>query len=864
MPKDVILNPNQRVDIPDLEDKTSNFNKEALKQSSETVVQAKKPSVLEGFRVRISDQSTAPGEFTIFNGVALDRSGKLITNEEDYVATRTETIEVDGTYYIEIEFVEVESDVDARAFWNTSYDNGTDPSGDPKPFGREFNQTTATRLTPDWQIVTPISTTGFDVDADPDSTKVPVCVIVVSGGEITTSGEPLKTIVTEYAAIGSTELKVISSREFGQTGDIEITYAADYEESDFISFTANDVENGILTLDSPTTFDHFPGDYVILDDVTGGLWLPERPELTVDDSDTVDGRKRYFQGDEDIGYALSVYPTGDSFEAVEPTDLQIHSLQRYVDFLAGQMREMKFGKSSSEYIGASAPPMSFSELPRYFEYAGGIASGRTATVTVGDGENTWGDYNTVQMGSATAAISAAVSIVPAGGTVYIKAGTYQLDNDATAIAINKSLSIIGDVGTIIETTSANPAFNITAAGGEVVNLENLGIQVSGTASLAVSESSGADLVVLNCSIQGLGIPSGSGRVLVISSSISAAPNANGLYAVWSDDNHTNPIQFLQCSISTTLADDDARAVLFEGGVSNAVVFYNCDISAGDCDYAIEFGTVAEGVIFDSCTITTPVATTIGATFGATSKVTVVNTKCDNASGDFTDFADLINMPNGGDFGGFATTGDIWTSGEVAADVVTANDFGIVSCVDVDASGDVDVGDDLTVTGEFYHGERTLWIPINAFTVVNDTNGAPSDYRDISPSMALAGSAGDWYMQQANANDGTNTYLVAHLPLHVGDQIKAIKWWGSDNSGAAITLKLWHIPFNTGTAYGTGAIQIGATQSTSNSANYQALTISGLTHVVEADTLHFVEINHPTGNQSSWRTYGVYVTYDRVP
>lgn len=141
--------PNERVLIVDWEAATSELAQGLANLHNSLIFEDKFARVLDGFRVEITDQTVAPGQFTVHNGRALDRDGQLVTNETDVDASRSLTLGANATYYVEVEFVISASDVDARPFWDPTYSNGADPSGDVRPPGREVSVNVSTRLTPD-------------------------------------------------------------------------------------------------------------------------------------------------------------------------------------------------------------------------------------------------------------------------------------------------------------------------------------------------------------------------------------------------------------------------------------------------------------------------------------------------------------------------------------------------------------------------------------------------------------------------------------------------------------------------------------------------------------------------------------------
>ena len=166
MPKRTNFVPNLRVDIDDLENATHTYSRSVNNIRWKRVLIDNYPRVSAGFRVEVPDQATNPGVVTIYNGFAFNRDGQLLLNEDAINTARSITLAGDATYYLEVEFTTTDTDSDARALWDPTFDNGLDTSGDELPDGREFSVNVATRVAEDWRIVDPVSTTGFEIDSD--------------------------------------------------------------------------------------------------------------------------------------------------------------------------------------------------------------------------------------------------------------------------------------------------------------------------------------------------------------------------------------------------------------------------------------------------------------------------------------------------------------------------------------------------------------------------------------------------------------------------------------------------------------------------------------------------------------------------
>lgn len=505
MPKKVNLLPNERVDIVDLSQASQDYAQQLEKQLVNRGILDKFSRIGDGFRIEIPNQGTSPGSFTVHNGVAYDRSGQIVNNEDDLNTSRSITLNIDGTYFVEVQFTSAASDVDARAFWDPTFDNGADPSGDARPPGREFSQNIATRLSPDWQIVTPVSTTGFELSTNPNSTRIPLAVIVRSGGVITGSSTvSARSILSQATVIGVTSLKVFDSRLMPNafTGTVG---------AESITVTSNDKENGILTLSGGTGSAHSIGERIVVTGATPTQYLVERTApLSVSSplpiaGPTVDARPRLFQGDEERGAGLLQNPHAST----GVNDVQLKALRDYVDFVAGQIRDIRWGSPNAAGFGAGGPPAVLTS-PRYYNSAGGLQGARAHTVSVGDGVTSWGDYNvtgfTTSGGDTAAklAIQAAInSLTFFGGTVYLKQGTYTIG--ANPIIVDRPVYIIGDGKSASTIVGPGSSATIQPTGTTDIHFEKISItQPAGATISAITAAvSIVRMSIKDCTVTGV-------------------------------------------------------------------------------------------------------------------------------------------------------------------------------------------------------------------------------------------------------------------------------------------------------------------------------------------------------------------------
>jgi hypothetical protein len=446
----------------------------------------------------------------IHGGAILDASGRVLFNEQQLNVSRTITLEGGSTtFYIEIEFTESDSDVDSRAFWDPTVDQGTDPSGDPRPDGQEFGNSVVTRQTPDWQVVTPVATSNFDYWTTPNSTKVPLIQLTTNtSNQITVAVNP--GLATEYPATTLLDemqsgppavFRVSDPQHFPVGAIFNLSQGANQEVG--LQVASVDIANGLITCTAGLTY---PGTHVAGEILraTGGTapstlitegfgrflrlgWATNQP----------DRRDKFFQGDEVHGDALS--EGHDTAVDDQSDDVNVRGLKQYVDFLAAQLAEVKFGHRTSfqTFIHASRTPPGlandFPATPRYYHRSGGVQGARVATITVGDGTNSWGDF----VAADETGINAAISNLPAaGGTVVIKNGTYTLAND---VVIDRPVLIVGSPNTFIYT--AGGAFDVQAS-ADRISLRDLNfIRSSSDTGVEITTASPSYFEMSNCGFQ---------------------------------------------------------------------------------------------------------------------------------------------------------------------------------------------------------------------------------------------------------------------------------------------------------------------------------------------------------------------------
>jgi len=432
--------------------------------------------------------------------------GQHVFNEDQLNISRTVTLEGSNTtFYLEVEFVESESDVDARAFWDSTVDQGYDISGDALPDGQEFGANVATRKTPDWQVITPISTTGFTRDqiASLSSNKIPLVALATDGankvtGAANTNLSTEKAVSTMVRYISTTQIVVREPWLFQAGEAINIT---DETGTSVSSITTVNYETGLLTIAAITprvagaivqvTASSSPN--FIVDTVPGRY---RRLEVdTVAPDHVVDWRDMFFQGDEVHGDIL-----GRGHASItDRDDRNLQSLKDYVDFLSAQIQEMKWGVPNPYTSGTDdsrVPPgltVALPATPRYFDRSGGISGARMAAVTVGDGVSSFGDIS----GNTEVAIQKALDALPAiGGRIFIKRGTYSLGANVDWTNVG-DVVIEGESGTVIELSGGS--IHIATAGS--VAIKGITIQEdTSNVALLVDTANPAEFVMIDVTI----------------------------------------------------------------------------------------------------------------------------------------------------------------------------------------------------------------------------------------------------------------------------------------------------------------------------------------------------------------------------
>jgi hypothetical protein len=541
----------------------------------------------------------------VYNGLALDKNGQLIRNEQQVNDSRVYTLlGINSTFYIEIEFAESESDVDARAFWDPTYSGNT-------PKGKEFSLNVSTRITPDWKIVTPVSTVGFQVTTNPDSTRIPIAVLSTNSSNVITSVlAKASTVLEEDRAALSTSMRVLDSSLFPDTGTLSVGSEAG------LSFVSNDRSNNILTLaGAGLASDKQAGSIVVNSGAISSSFVVEDAQAI---PTTTDRRNILFKGDEIRGSAIA----SSKYTAGERDDLDIKSIKDLVDFQAAQIREMKFGSLRSDEVN-SAPPNTFLST-RYYDYAGSITGARTSTVTIGDGEASFGDFNGVTL--ATSIENAHNSMSSDGGSIYVKAGYYRWDKD---VILSQPTTIVFDKGVMF--TSGSYSGTLNFSGNHAYKVVGLPDMLSYYPFyLYFNDPIGLNLTLDNCVISRLWFGASATNVsLYVKDSKVSLTTGGAIGAISLGSVGIVNAVFDNTTIEYNRASDSSSSYLILGDMLNTE-FRNCkfDIAkgAGSCGgYLSSTGTSCSNVKFFDCTFgeTTDGKATKGLEFESTTTISDV-------------------------------------------------------------------------------------------------------------------------------------------------------------------------------------------------------------------------------------------------
>ena len=278
MPKELNLVANERIDFEDFDYGTRVFTADSLRAHVNRIVAGgyRGGFILEGFRVRVSGTGLADS-VSISNGIALDRSGRLITREDgsfflNNLLSWEPVALLDNveTQYLSIEYTFIEDDFKERSFWDPTFENAAiKDSGDdnvPQPKGKEFKHSIPTRRSLGYTVH--LSSTGFSDTVNSSSLRIPIAIVTVNTttNVINIDSAALKapdTVLIERPewldSGGSLQsvsiLQCADTRIFDSAGTLEVLSSADGTLKEFggpgvkeISYVLNDRNNSFLQL----------------------------------------------------------------------------------------------------------------------------------------------------------------------------------------------------------------------------------------------------------------------------------------------------------------------------------------------------------------------------------------------------------------------------------------------------------------------------------------------------------------------------------------------------------------------------------------------------------------------------------------
>ena len=238
MPKELLIVPNERVDLDDFKYGTSTFTTDSIRSHIQRLTSGdyKGGFVLEGFRIEFTNTLR---EIVVHNGIAIDRSGRLVTAEDDPFGKNTDlqqsyTFSATGAgtvdHYVMVEFELADADLTQRVVWDPTFPNPDiiDSDNDlvPVPKGKEFSIDIPTRRAKLWKVIS--STVGFEDSTDPNTIRIPIAVIPVTTDPtginvLTADQETARATVMVKPGTASTGTLVASdSRVFADNAEIQI------------------------------------------------------------------------------------------------------------------------------------------------------------------------------------------------------------------------------------------------------------------------------------------------------------------------------------------------------------------------------------------------------------------------------------------------------------------------------------------------------------------------------------------------------------------------------------------------------------------------------------------------------------------
>ena len=398
MPERVKWFASERVDLTDLKRASSGATADEIQHLLIRMFQGVEPggAILDGFYVEVPDQSGSnKGVIRVVNGFALDRICERVYKasgeeppinlfEDVNVSKEIVLVGAGATHYIEVEFLLQDGAKDARAFWDASFENGTDPSGDPRPDGREISMNVETRGFPEWRVVH--NTTRFkwndDIETGSKTVRIPIAIIPLNvGSEVDTTAVIRETarstvIASPSGAAPSTFVRVANARLFQITDELDFVSKTGLTLISNAGITGIDYANNVIEVSD----DIIAAGVDATDSVQASIIATSKyflADLRGQNSTSGDQRNKFFAKDGTIEVtgvnpeAIIADPTGevpvtqtfDNSDTILPntqiegpfrTDTKIDTFLDWVRAVEFVIREMKHGVSpSSTADGAS-------------------------------------------------------------------------------------------------------------------------------------------------------------------------------------------------------------------------------------------------------------------------------------------------------------------------------------------------------------------------------------------------------------------------------------------------------------------------------------------------------------------------------
>lgn len=584
--------------------------------------------IADGFRVEIPDQTTNPGLFVVHNGFAIDRAGRPFERDDDADSQQSKTLSlVSTTHFVEVEQRWVLGQVDSRAFRNPEWDNGTAPSGDPRPAGREYTRQVATRWVCDWKILA--NTTGFTAVATPSSRRIPIGVLTTDGtGKITgaTTAAWKSTIREAVAPLGKT-LKCWSTRIAPGTFSVEIVDPTTGGVVHTDTVTANDRANGFLTISAGPASAVRAGCVVRNSTASPPVFLAERtaalPLQTAaapwPTTGSQDARARLFNAGAGRGHSVLQDPYSTTLarstvQLSSDTRWRAAVEAKFLELTRGGMLPADTADIFDDRIGQSRPPRVVPSNDDWTQRVRGVPGAAGPTISIGSGTDSFGDLNVNAFtGGFQECMQRAVDYLSTtGGTIQLRptATSYTIGNTSIFIAsITKKIAIVAEAIVTIFATGTEPILSLFKADVEMENLwlrRDAACNVAAVMAVTGTGLGGGDATTVRgkrCLIEGLvattqqNVVDGAFEACIFAATnVGAGSNGYGLYGKWQGE-------FRKCTLSSAINAAGSRALLADAGSKSRFAACSFLTSGAAITAMVELLVDAADYTFEDCAFT---------------------------------------------------------------------------------------------------------------------------------------------------------------------------------------------------------------------------------------------------------------------